>query len=130
MILCVPSIQSNIVISIINAQNLSGNTALHWAALNGHLESVKILIENGADPTITNKKGHDAIYEAELNDQKDVVDWVLQEGGECLEEAVGGASSSEGAICKKDEVFESHNDSERIADDLERVTLDSVKASS
>lgn len=30
-----------------------------------------------ADPTITNNAGHDAVYEAELNDKKDVVDWLL-----------------------------------------------------
>jgi hypothetical protein len=73
------------MLAILNAQNKSGNTALHWAALNGHLESVKKLLEYGADPTITNQKGHDAVYEAELNDKKEVVEWVLKEGGEGLE---------------------------------------------
>jgi ankyrin repeat protein len=78
------------MLAILNAQNNSGNTALHWAALNGHLESVKKLLEHGADPTITNHKGHDPIYEAELNDKKEVVEWVLKEGGEGLEEGFGG----------------------------------------
>jgi len=36
------------------------------------------------DPTITNHRGHDAIYEAELNDKTDVVKWVLEEGGKSL----------------------------------------------
>lgn len=42
-----------------------------------------------ADPTITNEAGHDAVYEAELNDKKDVVEWLL---GHCdsLEGGVGG----------------------------------------
>ena len=69
------------MLAILNAQNKAGNTALHWAALNGHLPSVKVLLENGGDPTITNARGHDAIYEAELNDKSDVVKWVLEEGG-------------------------------------------------
>jgi ankyrin repeat protein len=34
---------------LINVQNEQGNTPLHWAALNGHLEVVKALVQNGAD---------------------------------------------------------------------------------
>ena len=60
--------------------------------MNGHLESVKVLLEEGSDPTITNQRGHDAVYEAELNDKKEVVEWVLKEGGEGLEAGLGGDS--------------------------------------
>jgi ankyrin repeat protein len=81
------------MLAIINAQNLAGNTALHWAALNGHLDSVKVLLEQGGDPTITNQRGHDAVYEAELNDKQEVVEWVLKEGGEGLEEVVSGETA-------------------------------------
>jgi len=84
------------MLAILNAQNKAGNTALHWAALNGHLGSVKVLLDQGADPTITNQRGHDPIYEAELNDKKDVVEWVLREGGDELEEGVSG-ETAEGA---------------------------------
>ncbi|TVY17424.1 Ankyrin repeat-containing protein [Lachnellula arida] len=91
-----PSPQNPAMLAILNAQNKAGNTALHWAALNGHLESVKVLLDQGADPTITNQKGHDPIYEAELNDKKDVVEWVLREGGDELEEGVSG-ETAEGA---------------------------------
>ncbi|RFU33522.1 hypothetical protein B7463_g2796, partial [Scytalidium lignicola] len=82
--------QNPAMLETINAQNNSGNTPLHWAALNGHLEAVKVLLEQGADPTICNQRGHDALYEAELNDKTDVVEWVLKEGGEGLEEGLGG----------------------------------------
>jgi hypothetical protein len=61
----------------INAVNDAGNTPLHWAAVNGHLESVKLLIQSGADVTIINRAGHDAVFEAEINDKKEVVDWLL-----------------------------------------------------
>jgi hypothetical protein len=57
--------------------NDAGNTPLHWAAVNGHLESVKLLIQSGADVTIINRAGHDAVFEAEINDKKEVVDWLL-----------------------------------------------------
>src|SRR2546421_728241 len=50
---------------LVNHQNASGNTPLHWAALNGHLPCVKALVAAGADASITNEAGHDAVYEAE-----------------------------------------------------------------
>ena len=62
---------------LLNAVNDAGNSPLHWAALNGHLESVKLLIQSGADVTIINRAGHDAVFEAEINDKKEVVDWLL-----------------------------------------------------
>lgn len=40
--------QNPTALRIINAQNKAGNTALHWAALNGHLAAVQVLLEQGA----------------------------------------------------------------------------------
>lgn len=68
--------------------NDAGNTPLHWAALNGHLESVKLLVQSGADVTIINKAGHDAVFEAEINDKKEVVEWLLGAVEE-LEKGIG-----------------------------------------
>ncbi|CAO2647257.1 Nn.00g081790.m01.CDS01 [Neocucurbitaria sp. VM-36] len=81
--------------AFINAVNEAGNTPLHWAALNGHLESVKLLMQSGADVTIFNKAGHDAVFEAELNDKQEVVDWLLGAVEE-LEKGIGqtGEASS------------------------------------
>ncbi|KAF2742184.1 ankyrin [Sporormia fimetaria CBS 119925] len=76
--------------SFINAINEAGNTALHWAALNGHLECVKLLVESGADVTIINKAGHDAVFEAEINGKEAVVDWLLG-AVEALEKGIAGA---------------------------------------
>src|SRR5690606_14225292 len=76
--------------ALLSQTNSGGNTPLHWAALNGHLEVDKILVmAANADPTITNLVGHDAVYEAELNDKKEVVDWLLSHC-ESLEEVIGG----------------------------------------
>jgi uncharacterized protein len=47
-------------------------------------------LDNGADPTLANRAGHDAVYEAEVNEKREVVEWVLREGGEGLEEGIAG----------------------------------------
>lgn len=65
--------------SILDAQNAWGNTPLHWAALNGHLEVVKALLAAGATMGIKNKAGHDAFYDAEMNSKNSVVEWILQQ---------------------------------------------------
>ncbi|CAE7186556.1 hypothetical protein HRS9139_07307 [Pyrenophora teres f. teres] len=78
----------------LNAVNEAGNTPLHWAALNGHLESVKMLVHSGADVTIINRAGHDAVYEAEINDKNEVVDWLLGAVEE-LEKGIGQNDEAE-----------------------------------
>jgi ankyrin repeat protein len=76
-------------VSLVNAHNKSGNTALHWAALNGHVEVLLLLLQHGADPSILNGAGHDALFEAELNEKQEAVEALLKEGGS-LESGVGG----------------------------------------
>ncbi|KAF2852074.1 ankyrin [Plenodomus tracheiphilus IPT5] len=85
--------------AFINAINGAGNTSLHWAALNGHLESVKVLVEAGADVTVINKAGHDAVFEAEINDKGDVVDWLL---GAVEELETGIGQTGEGSAGDED----------------------------
>jgi len=36
-------------IELINTKNDQGNTPLHWAALNGNLEVVEVLVKAGGD---------------------------------------------------------------------------------
>lgn len=51
--------------AFVNHRNYSGNTPLHWAALNTHLACVKALVEAGADIAVKNDAGHDAVFLAE-----------------------------------------------------------------
>lgn len=92
---------------LINLINDAGNTSLHWAALNGHLESVKLLIQAGADVTIINKAGHDAVFEAEINDKGDVVEWLL----ETVEELESGVGAPQGVT--QDEDMELEDDANK-----------------
>lgn len=67
------------VTEFVNQQNETGNTALHWASLNGKLEAVKLLCdEYQADPFIRNKFDQDAIYEAENNGKEEVEGYFLE----------------------------------------------------
>jgi ankyrin repeat protein len=87
--------------ALLNAVNDAGNTPLHWAALNGHLESVKLLVQSGADVTIINRAGHDAVYEAEINDKNEVVDWLLGAVEE-LENGIGQTGETEAGDADED----------------------------
>ena len=115
------------MLAIVNAQNEAGNTPLHWAALNGHLEAVKVLLENGGDPTITNSRGHDAVYEAELNDKQEVVEWVLKEGGEGLEEGLSGETGEDDAeeesAEEKEAKDENDEESSKLGDNLKNLDI-------
>lgn len=71
----------------INHGNKEGNTALHWAAYNGHLEVVKLLIAAGADMWAKNAAGHLAMFEAERAEKSDVVQYLLDVGGNEVESA-------------------------------------------
>lgn len=82
--------------SLVNKQNAQGNTSLHWAAYNGHLEVVKALVNAGADMWIKNTAGHLAMFEAERADKSDVVQFLLEAGGREVERVgMEGVASQE-----------------------------------
>lgn len=84
------------VSSLVNHTNKEGNTPLHWAAYNGHLEVVKTLLGAGADMWVKNSAGHLAMFEAERADKNDVVQHLLEAGGKEVEKAgVEGTPSVE-----------------------------------
>ena len=95
--------------SLVNHKNVNGNTPLHWAALNAHLDCVKVLLAAGADAGMVNEVGHDSLFEAELGEKegsKEVVEWMLK-NCEGLEKGTSGNVQEEGARPEDVEVDES-----------------------
>lgn len=85
--------------ALLDSQNEFGNTGLHWAALGGHLELVKLLVAEGASPAVANDKNYVPLDSASFGEKHDVVDFFLaqmekletQNGdGGGLEKAAGG----------------------------------------
>ncbi|BCR94795.1 uncharacterized protein AKAW2_11841A [Aspergillus luchuensis] len=112
------------ITKVLNHRNYSGNTPLHWAALNTHLECVKALVEAGADVGVKNDAGLDAVFLAER------ADWKTQEdGGEDEDEEVEVEIGGEGGEQKQDagemtrgrQVVEWLLSSEKAAESLEKA---------
>lgn len=71
--------------TLINHANKEGNTPLHWAAYNGQLAIVKMLVDAGADMWVKNAAGHLAMFEAERADKNEVTQYLLEAGGKDVE---------------------------------------------
>ena len=63
--------------AFLDATNEYGNTGLHWAAMNGHLAVVRLLVESGASPALANDKNYVPLDLAGLNDKVEIVDYFL-----------------------------------------------------
>jgi uncharacterized protein len=86
-------------------------------------------LEQGADPTIQNHKGHDVAYEAELNDKTKVVEWILTEGGAGLEEGLGGGTEEEVDDKENSEISgEAKDETTGLEENIKKVALQDVKA--
>lgn len=83
---------------------LSGNTALHLASANGHIDIVTFLLDNGSPINSTNESGSTALHYAALTGQLHVVRALLSAGAlavvennfgrTALDEAQGACQSS------------------------------------
>jgi hypothetical protein len=57
----------------LNAQALNGNTALIYAVAHGNIDITHSLLESGADVSIKNSKGNDAMFFANKNNNNIIV---------------------------------------------------------
>jgi len=63
----------------VNAKDLNGNTALHCAAIKGHLPLVNLLLENGANMETENKLGEIPLDDAVYSGSEPIVQLLLQQ---------------------------------------------------
>ncbi|KAI1360134.1 ankyrin repeat-containing domain protein [Xylaria arbuscula] len=80
----------------IDVQNSFGNTALHWACLGGHLDTVKLLLSRGASPAIANDKDQIPLDLAAFNNHMHVVDYFLAQSKD-----IEGDNAQEGGLAKE-----------------------------
>lgn len=72
----------------------------------------------GADSSVTNQAGHDAVYEAEINCKDAVVEWLLTEGNGFE----SGQAVNDDSNAADDHVDEKADDQE-IDQDMEKLTI-------
>jgi ankyrin repeat protein len=85
----------------LDAANEYGNTGLHWAALGGHLEMVKLLMENGASPVLANDKEYVPLDLAAQNGKFDVVNYFFAQSKGKEGENEGGLADAAGSVSIK-----------------------------
>jgi ankyrin repeat protein len=66
----------------VNGRGRFGYTPLTHAAANGHLESVRVLLDRGADPNSLTTEGGSALYWAASNGHLEVVALLLKRGAD------------------------------------------------
>lgn len=65
--------------AFLDAPNEFGNTGVHWAAGQGHLDVVKYLVAEGASPALANDKNYVPLDLASFDEKHDVVDYFLSQ---------------------------------------------------
>jgi ankyrin repeat protein len=93
----------------LDAANEYGNTGLHWAALGGHLDTVKLLMENGASPALANDKNYVPLDLASFNDKLDVVDYFLAKSEAMETQNDAGLADSAGNVSLEDGGDDAHD---------------------
>ena len=67
------------------SQDNDGNTPLYWAAYNGHLEIVKLLLDNHADANLQNNDGKAPLDAAKEKGQSAIIELLRQQLAQTIE---------------------------------------------
>lgn len=63
--------------AFLDEPNEHGNTGMHWAALGGHLDTVKFLMEQGASPALANERDYVPLDLANQSEKTEVSQYFL-----------------------------------------------------
>jgi ankyrin repeat protein len=66
----------------VNFTGADGYMPLHWAARNGHADTVTLLLDRGADLTAKDKLGHTPLHRAAHNGRTDIAANLLGRGAD------------------------------------------------
>lgn len=67
--------------AIVSKPSLAGETALHWASMNGHLQVVKILLYRGkADPNAVTRRKRTPLHMAAEKGHSEVISMLMKAG--------------------------------------------------
>lgn len=80
---------------LVNAVDNAGYSALHEAALNGHLPVVKVLLDSGADIDLASGDGDTALHDAAENGHEEVVVYLLHAGANRIARNAKGKTADE-----------------------------------
>ncbi|KAL9573651.1 hypothetical protein ACKAV7_002195 [Fusarium commune] len=86
--------------AFLDEANEAGNTGLHWAALGGHLDVIKLLLEQGASPALANEQNYVPLDLAYFNHKNDVAEYFLSTAKKLEEknQEEGGLSAAVGSV--------------------------------
>jgi len=79
----------------VNAMNDYGGTPLHYAAHEGHKETVKLLVAKGADVNAKNKQRHTPLH---LAISKEIAELLIAKGADVNAKQKGGGTPLDLAI--------------------------------
>lgn len=65
-------------------------TVLSWAAIQGDLESVRVLIEKGCDPSLSNPDGNTALHASMFFGNYPLVEYLLEQGADITKKNSNG----------------------------------------
>ena len=107
--------------AFLDEPNEHGNTGLHWAALGGHLETVKLLMEHGASPALANEQNYVPLDLANFGDKTDVAQHFLSASG--MLESKNQEAGLDAAVdsVKLEEGDESNEAASKGADDIKEA---------
>jgi len=66
----------------VNFADWVGRTTVHMAAVHGHIEAVRLLLQFGGDPNKSDKHGHTAVHNAARHGHSNALQLLLHCGGD------------------------------------------------